>query len=158
MSIYTFRILFNSSNEDPIYRELEIESDANFEILHKAICKAFEITPNDLASIFITNDKWENETEITLTEMGNPDAKLMNKTAINELITEKGQKFVYLYDYLLETLFFAGLTDIKERETNKVYPFCTKSKGQIPASELEPKDVSEDILKEAEDIDEQENN
>ena len=130
--IYRFTII--SDEVDDFVREIQIDPEATFFDLHEAILKAANYTNDQMTSFFICDDDWEKEKEITLEEMDNNpemDSWIMKETRLNELIENKKQKLLYVFDYMTERCFFIELSEIitgKEITGAK----CTKKSGEAP--------------------------
>ena len=130
--IYRFTII--SDEVDDFVREIQIDPEATFFDLHEAILKAANYTNDQMTSIFICDDDWEKEKEITLEEMDNNpemDSWIMKETRLNELIEDEKQKLLYVFDYMTERCFFIELSEIitgKEIKGAK----CTKKSGEAP--------------------------
>ena len=130
--IYRFTII--SDEVDDFVREIQIDPEATFFDLHEAILKAANYTNDQMTSVFICDDDWEKEKEITLEEMDNNpemDSWIMKETRLNELIEDEKQKLLYVFDYMTERCFFIELSEIitgKEIKGAK----CTKKSGEAP--------------------------
>ena len=130
--IYRFTII--SDEVDDFVREIQIDPEATFFDLHEAILKAANYTNDQMTSLFICDDDWEKEKEITLEEMDNNpemDSWIMKETRLNELIEDEKQKLLYVFDYMTERCFFIELSEIitgKEIKGAK----CTKKSGEAP--------------------------
>ncbi len=129
--IYTFRII--SGEDDQFIREVEIDSCCLFLDFHKFLNTEMKFDKGELASFFITDQNWGKETEITLLDMmEDQDANIheMSTTKIGELITEKKQRLLYVFDLFAERILFLELTDIKDGEVST--PRCIQSEGEPP--------------------------
>lgn len=128
-----YRFTFMSEEIDDFKRVFEIDSEATFLELHKAILKAVNFPDDQMTSFFLCNDDWEKVQEITLVEMPSTaeyDNRVMESTIINELITELNQKIFYIFDQMYERGFFGELTSIKAG--NLKNPKCVVSEGKAP--------------------------
>ncbi|MCK4663546.1 MAG: hypothetical protein KAT68_11815 [Bacteroidales bacterium] len=135
--IYKFRIL-SSENAD-FLRDIEINSEQTFLDFHNAIQQSVGYDNSQLASFFLTNEKWEKEREITLMEMEQDDdySKIvMDVSPISEFIKDEKQKLLYVFDFFAERAFFIKLIEIKNASTNIKYPVCTNIVGNAPSQLL----------------------
>lgn len=135
--VYKFLII--SDESDDFLRKIAIDSDATFFDLHNAILDSVGYQKNLLTSFFICTDDWEKETEITLEEMDvsyDRDNWVMRNTKLSDLITDEGQRLIYVFDNMSERAFFM---ELKEVETGKslTTPQCLISKGEPPVQEMD---------------------
>lgn len=135
--IYKFRLL--SDEVDNFRRDIEIDSDASFHELHKAILESVGYADDQMTSFFICNDSWIKTMEITLEDMGSrsdEDNYVMSETIIGDIIEEEKQRLVYVFDPLGDRVFYMELSKIefgKDIETAR----CTKSVGEPPVQTLD---------------------
>lgn len=134
--IYKFRLL--SDEVEDFRRDIEIDSDATFHDLHKAILESVNYTDDQMTSFFICNDQWIKETEITLEDMGGfseEDNYVMEDTIIGDIIEEEKQHLMYVFDPLADRVFYMELSKIefgKDIEAAR----CVKSTGEPPVQQL----------------------
>jgi len=132
-----FRFLMLSDEVDDFRREIQIDSDATFFDLHKAIISSVDYKDGEMSSFFICSDDWEKETEITLTEMDtsyDEDSFIMKDSILNDFLEDEKQKLMYVFDYLTERAFFIELREIITGKNLKE-AICTKTQG-IPPSQF----------------------
>ncbi|MFW5754487.1 MAG: IS1096 element passenger TnpR family protein, partial [Marinilabiliaceae bacterium] len=101
--IYKFRIISNENEE--FIREVAIDSGATFLDLHNFLIEELGYEDGQMTSFFITDKNWHKETEITLIDMTDeqiPGIKVMESTKLGELITEKKQRLLYVFDQFAE--------------------------------------------------------
>jgi len=67
--------------------------------LHQGIQKALDYDPLQMASFFLSNDNWEKNTEITVINMEEEKALLMEDSLLGDYIKEENQKLLYVYDF-----------------------------------------------------------
>ena len=60
-----FRIKFISDEVEGFLRELEINEDASFLDLNKAVLQACNYPDDQMTSFFLCNDEWERGVQIT---------------------------------------------------------------------------------------------
>ncbi|MDH6355286.1 hypothetical protein M2132_001625 [Dysgonomonas sp. PH5-45] len=130
-----FRFLILSDEVDDFRREIQIDSDASFLDLHKAITKSVGYNDGEMCSFFICSDDWEKEKEITLVEMNtssDEDSYIMEECHLGDFLEDEKQKLMYVFDYMTERAFFMELAEIitgKDLEQ----AVCTKTEGEAPA-------------------------
>ncbi len=129
--IFTFR--FISDEEDTFMLDVNINHNQTFEQLHKAIQKNLNYDINQLASFFISNEQWEKIQEITLMKMGDgAQSMTMDKTKIEDFFFEKGQRLIYVFDYMSERLFFGSIIRTIDAEPPIELPSISKLDGRTP--------------------------
>ncbi len=141
--IYRFRVILDA-NED-VFRDIEIEADATFEDFHNAITQSFGFGGQEMASFYLSDDKWEEGEEIALFDMGdNPgDVMVMGETSLQSLVSEDNTKLIYVYDFLNMWTFLVELAEIAEREEGIQYPNLIFAHGQIPEEAPEKEFIAE---------------
>jgi hypothetical protein len=131
--IFKFRII--SSEVGDFVRDIEIRSDQSFYDLHMTLTTNLHYDNSQLASFFISNMNWEKELEITLFDISegtSPNIRIMDKTHLDELIHEKKQRLLYVFDYYNERLLFIELMDIFADQKDTKYPVVTHAEGSPP--------------------------
>lgn len=138
--LYKFVIL--SDEVDDFLREITIDSEATFYDLHDILLDSIKYSKDQMTSFFICSDDWEKEQEVTLFEMDSGseyDNLVMSETILSELISDEGQKLMYIFDYLSDRAFFIELKEIVPGKTLKS-PICSISKGLPPEQVIIEKD------------------
>ena len=134
--IYKFRLL--SDEAEDFRRDIEIDSEASFLDLHKAILEAAGYPDDQMTSFFICNDSRIKEKEITLEDMGSrsdEDNYVMSDSIIGDFIEEEKQRLLYVFDPLADRVFFMELSKI-EFGKDLDEPRCVKSIGEAPQQTL----------------------
>jgi hypothetical protein len=157
--IYKFRII--SSENDDFIREVAIDSQSTFLDLNNFILEELGYEKSQVTSFFITDCNWHKETEITLidmTEGQNPEIKVMDKTKLGELITEKKQRLLFVFDQFAERSLFLELFAMEDKVIEK--PVCTRRQGKPPLQfdenaieKLDPDNLDPDELMNNDDSD-----
>jgi hypothetical protein len=135
--IYRFTII--SDEVDDFVREIQVDPDATFYDLHKAILGSANYSDDQMTSFFICDDDWEKEKEITLEEMDTNselDSWVMKETRISELVEDEKQKLLYVFDYMTERCFFIELSEIITGKDMKG-AVCTKRTGEAPKQTID---------------------
>ncbi|MFV0391631.1 MAG: IS1096 element passenger TnpR family protein [Paludibacteraceae bacterium] len=130
--IFKFTIL--SDEVDDFVRTIEIDSEATFLDLHKAILNAVKYEDNQITSFFICTDDWEKKQEITLVEMESSseyDNLVMEKMPLDELLDDEKQKLLYVFDLISDRAFFMELSDVIPGKSLDE-AVCTSSIGKAP--------------------------
>lgn len=130
--IYRFRIILDT--HDDVFRDIEIEETATLEDFHNAITQAFGFGGQEMASFYTSNEEWEQIDEIALFDMSveeNP-VRVMSATLINEVVSKRNTKLIYIYDFLTMWTFLVELAEIAEMEIGRIYPNLMFAHGEIP--------------------------
>ena len=134
-----FKFILLSDEVEDFVREIQIGPEATFWELNEAILNSVGYTKDQMTSFFICNDYWEKEQEITLVEMDTSseyDNLVMEKTRIEEFVSDEGQKLLFVFDNLNERAFFIELQEIiPGKKLSKAQ--CKESKGKAPAQVLD---------------------
>lgn len=144
-----FRFLMLSDEADNFRREIQIDSDASFYDLHKAILKSVNFEEGDITSFFLCGDDWEKQTEITLTEMdtsSEEDSYTMSDSILNDFLEDEKQKLMYVFDYMTERAFFIELREMITGK-NLEAAICTRNEGEPPAQHIEFDDFELSVSK-----------
>lgn len=130
--IYKFTII--SDEVDTFVRVISIDSEATFFDFHTAILESVKYEKNQMTSFFICSDNWEKGQEVTLVEMESSseyDNLVMDKTKLEELISDEGQKLLFVFDMLYDRVFFMEMTEIIPlKSLDKAV--CETSEGKAP--------------------------
>ena len=126
-----FKIRVILDVKEDVLRDILIEGNANLEQLHFAITKAFGFNGHEMASFYKADHKWNQGDEIPLFEMED-DKPSMQTCVLNNILTQKGDKLIYVYDFLEMWAFFVELIDIAKPLDNAQEPKVIASIGIVP--------------------------
>jgi len=132
--IYKFRMI--SGDEDNFLRDYEIESDKTFLDFHNLIQSDLGFEPSMLASFFLADEHWNKGMELTLIDMQSDGAMAaipMETVKLKELVKERRERLLYVYDIFSDRSLFLELIDMFEPKENEKYPRCSASLGEPPA-------------------------
>jgi len=150
MKTYVFRVV--ADIEEDVFRDIEILGSQNFEDLHDIITEAFDFRGDQMASFYMSDENWEKGEEIGLMDMGfgeEDGPRTMNSTTIEEMVKEKNQKILYLYDFLKMWIFYVEFVEQKDFETGARYPRSIREVGLSPDEDSrEIPDLMEGMLDE----------
>ena len=158
--IYKFRML--TGDENAFLRDYEIDSNQNFLDFHKLIQSDLRYDKNLITSFFIADENWNKGLELTLIDMendGGPAAIPMDSVRIKDLLKQRKDRLLYVYDIFNDNLFFIELLDIFPPKSAVKYPVCSASVGEppvvgdfgasnMPLSNIDPDDSIDDIFDE----------
>jgi hypothetical protein len=131
--IYLFRII---SDENPDFlRDLVAEGSDTFLDFHNTLQKELGYDATQLASFFITNDRWEKEQEITLIDMMQEPgvtSYTMAQVSLEEHVGELNQRMLYIFDFFSDRAFFIELIEMEDEISPRQTPFIGHRKGDPP--------------------------
>lgn len=141
MAVYRFKVCLED-NED-VYRDIDIKAGQTFEQFHVIIQEAFKFDAKHAASFFVSDDYWRKEQEITLRKEDLPleeeeirknvsPKQLMASTKIAKHIAQPHQRFIYVFDPVVQWSFLIEMIKIVEESAKINYPAVVKSAGQAP--------------------------
>lgn len=131
--IYRFRVILDNDTEEDIFRDLEIRETDTLEDLHNIITQSFGFDGTEMASFYISNDAWEQGEEISLFDLSEDgSARLMNETALDDIVHEAQTKLIYIYDFLSMWTFYVELAEIVNVTEGMDYPNLMFVQGQVP--------------------------
>ena len=149
-----YRFILVSDEADNFSREIEIDSEATFLQLRNAILDSVGYSKDELDSFFLCDDEWQKEEEITLEDMdtsSDRDTWLMEKTSLEEMIEDEGQKLIFVFDYITDRCFFMEMKEAIPGK-NLTEPICTLKKGKAPEQHIDlnefEKTIDDKIAKE----------
>ncbi|MBI9060966.1 MAG: hypothetical protein JEZ14_03220 [Marinilabiliaceae bacterium] len=143
-----------SIEADDFVKEIAIDDNQTFADLHNFLQELLEYDATQMASFFTTDSEWNKEQEVTLFDMTDGETEnilVMNDTKIAQLITEAGQRLLYVFDLFSERAFF--IETIQTAEGTLAKPNCYKNQGETP-QQIMIGDISEDTVSEEPDFDE----
>jgi len=143
MRIYRFRVLMDDKCE--AFRDIEIRNEQTFYDLHVAIKKAFGFTGEEMASFYVSDEAWDKGTEIPLADLGfgedgGPVPALMKEVTISDHMRSMKQRYIYVYDFLLNWNFMVELVHAGEPVKGRHYPVMVLGQGDAPGemSRMDP--------------------
>ncbi len=141
MAVYRFKVCLED-NED-IFRDIDIKAAHTFEQFHTIIQEAFKFDAKHAASFFVSDDYWRKNQEITLRKEDLPleeeeirkhvePKKMMAEVKIAKYIEQPHQRFVYVFDPVVQWSFLIEMIKIAEESAKLSYPTIIKSYGTAP--------------------------
>lgn len=130
MTIYGFRVILDFKQAD-IFRDIEISSEDTFEDFHNSIIQAFALDTGEMASFYKSDEHWNQGDEISLFPV-NDKAFVMSDWTIGQMCSEKGDKFLYIFDFLNMWTYYVELMEISEPKAGETYPRLIYSEGIMP--------------------------
>jgi len=137
--IFKFRVTLDVL--DDVFRDIAIRNTDSFEDLHFAIVQSFGLPGQEMASFYLANDEWDQGEEIALEDFSDESdiKRIMASTTLEDLLSEKQTKLIYVYDFLNMWTFYVELADITEPDSSSSYPDLLFAQGQLPENPPEKK-------------------
>ena len=127
--VLRIRIILNVKED--VLRDIEIDASSSMIEFHKTISSFFGFDSSEPSTFFKSNDNWERDEEIKIFKLDDND-KVYFDSSISEFINSKGDKLVYIYDFLNYWTFFINVNEAVEKIKDKEYPCCVLSVGEVP--------------------------
>ncbi|MES2629970.1 MAG: hypothetical protein V4616_13485 [Bacteroidota bacterium] len=146
MKTFKLRVQYEAKDDKEIYRDIVVAEGQNLEQLHKSIIKAFDFDGDEMASFYESDHNWEKGREYPLEDMGEVEdgTVIMKKAKIEDMMSDNGDKLVYIYDFMKMSTFLLEVTEIGKKEDSKKYPLVTASAGDMPEDNDGDEDGEED--------------
>lgn len=146
--VYRFKLV--SDEVDHFLREIEIDPEFTFADFRIAILDSVGYSKDEMDSFFICDEEWNRQQQIAIEDFGtssDEDIWLMEDTRLSELIEEKGQKLVFIFDNIGERAFFMALTKI-DYDKSLSSPLCVGKSGMPPVqiSKIEDMEIKPSVM------------
>lgn len=116
-------------------RDFRVDASASFLKLNDAILKNLGYDSGEMTRFILTDKNWKPKQEVLLMDMGLTDSEedlyLMEKTSLDELLEDEGDRMLFNFDMLGDRYFFLELREILLGETLKEVE-VVRSKGEPP--------------------------
>lgn len=147
-----FKFLILSDEVNDFKREIKIDADATFFDLYITLIESIGYSEKEMASFFLSDEKWRKKQEITLIEMdtdSDVDSLVMEDCILSDFLEDEKQKLMFVFDYLTQRALFIELSEIIPGKNLKK-PFCSIAVGEAPPQivkqdETKPVAVSIDL-------------
>jgi hypothetical protein len=135
--IYRFKIWFEDIED--VVRWVDLKPSHTFLDFHNIVQESIGFDKKELASFYISDNKWRKLMEISLEDMhmGDEDesqqpAVLMKDSRMRDFINDPHQRFIYITDYVANWVLMCELLTIADEQPKKEYPLVFKSEGKAP--------------------------
>ncbi len=131
--VYKIRVILNA--EDDVIRDIAIEASSSLEDLHNAINNAFGFYGDQMASFYVSDDKWSQGAEYPLFDMSESAGEVvpMSEVDLEEMFIRRSKKLIYVYDFFNMWSFYVELIDSDFDHNNLELPRLVFSLGNIPS-------------------------
>ncbi|PHQ56213.1 MAG: hypothetical protein COC16_03625 [Lutibacter sp.] len=127
---YRIRIILDV--KDDVIRDLIVAESISLEELHFTIAKSYGFKGKEMASFYRTNNSWEEGEEIPLFDISEDgSSQTMGKFLITDILTNVGDKLIYVYDFMAMWTFFVELAEISDSKEDGL-PKIALSFGDAP--------------------------
>lgn len=132
--------------EDDFLLEIEIDEESTFLDLHNAITKACKYNQKEITSFYLSDDSWDYGVEILRTRFDDElqtETLIMEETKLNHFSPEVGQRYLFVFDEILQRGFFIEISSVKNPKKTDKYPKVTIT-GKVPSQyeKIEDNDFS----------------
>jgi hypothetical protein len=113
--IYKIRVVLDV--EDDVFRDIEVDEHSSLEDLHNVIHQSFQLSGDEMASFYASDDDWNQGKEFCLFDMSgglDPVAK-MSDHHLADLLHKQSPNAIYIYDFLTMWTFMINLIDVAEK-------------------------------------------
>jgi hypothetical protein len=140
----TIKLRVVIDTEEDIFRDLEVQEENLLIDFHEEIIKAFDFDGGQMASFFLSDEDWEKGEEYPLVDMSGDDSEApsMDNTTVGSLLKQKGERLLYVYDFLRMWCFYIEVIDFGKVEKGKKYPQIILSVGKAPDEDSKELDFS----------------
>ncbi|SCX97036.1 pRiA4b ORF-3-like protein [Nonlabens sp. Hel1_33_55] len=152
--IYRLRAILNATED--VFRDIEIEDNANLEDLHNVITQSFQLQGDEMASFYTSDEDWNQGEEYCLFDMseGAAPLKKMQDTDLSQVMDKSNTRLIYIYDFLNMWTFMLELADVAGPVDGTAYPQVIFEMGTLPDSPPDPEFEADPRFAEDEDDDE----
>jgi hypothetical protein len=135
VNLFKFRVIMDT--EQDVFRDIEIETESNFDSLHKALLDAFDFEQGEMASFYLSDEEWSKGLEISLMDMGgvDEDSLSMSTTILSDMVMKPGDKILYVYDFMRMWIFYIELVEVKKDKPSTIYPRVALAFGDAPSQD-----------------------
>ncbi len=112
------RIILDWEEED-VYRDILVPAKFNLEHLHLGIVRSFQLDEGEMASFYQTDANWNQGVEIPLMAF-DPAQASMTDYSVSEFFLNKGDKLLYIYDFLNMWTFYIELIEESTEDLDQI--------------------------------------
>jgi len=131
-----FQIRMISGENEDFLRDYEVSYAMSLLDFDSFICEDLGFDAMDMTSFFLSNERWEQEQEFTLMDMGSdiPGAPIaMENVTLGQILRKNHDRLIYVFDQLSDRVMFLELMGTIKTDPQAEYPRITKSEGIAPA-------------------------
>ncbi len=129
-----YRLLLLSDENDFFQREITIDAEASFLQLNDFILDSLNYSRKELTTFYVSDEEWQKGQEVTLMDMSfgksEEDSFLMESTRLEELIENRGDRLIFIFDLISERGLYIELVELLAG--SQAEPKLTHSEGKAP--------------------------
>jgi len=130
--VFKFRII--SDKVENFALHIDADAKNTFFELHEAIQDTCKYDPSELATFFLADEEWDKGTEVPMFRDKSPKNKsavTMKNATLGDLLKEKEDKLIYIFDIINQKSLYIELNEIvMEKKLNT--PVVTFNRGLAP--------------------------
>lgn len=101
MNSVILHVLIDTKDKEDVFRDIQIATHSKLDILHQEILNAFDFEGQEMAAFYEADEDWDRGQEYPQIAMENQqEAFAMSEAKVGDLFSSKGDKGIYLYDFL----------------------------------------------------------
>lgn len=131
-----FRIILNVKED--VLRDIIIDSNTTLFKFSNIISSEFGFDSSEISTFHHTNEDWEQLDEIKIFKIDDKD-EIMDNIPISNFFLSKGDKLIFIYDFLNYWNFFIELYDFRESIEPDIEYMTINSVGDVP--EIPPDNI-----------------
>ena len=124
-----FRIILNVEND--VLRDIIVDSSISLIEFSKIISSEFGFDSSEISTFHHTDENWEQLEEIKIFKIDDQD-KIMDNVSISNFFIAKGDKLIFIYDFLNYWTFFIELHEVGEFINDGSNYIVINSVGEVP--------------------------
>lgn len=133
--VYRFKVWFEEIED--VIRWIDIKPSHTFFDFHNIIQEAIGFDKKELASFYVSDDRWRKLFEITLEDMHGADSEeavsvIMKDARLRDYVNDPHQRFVYVTDFVANWTLLCELQAISDEAPKKEYPLVFRTEGKAP--------------------------
>lgn len=130
-----------TSENDDFLLEIELPKDKTFMDFHYAIVQACDYDPQMPGTFFLSDQMWDYHNEIIIErfdEESQANLLLMEETNLEHFNPFKGQRYLYVFDDIMQRGFFIEISNIRPlKQTEKLTDFPKFKLKEKPPKQFE---------------------
>jgi tetratricopeptide (TPR) repeat protein len=141
----TFHFRVFPEGSPTIWRIMELKETQTLQDLHKTIYQSFGLKGKHLYAFHLSGKRWDSDTEFGGPASGAPKKAI--KAELGKLKLEKGNTFLYVYNFVREIWFLVECLENQIALPKVVYPRILESVGMLPEEATPLEDLLPEPLK-----------
>ncbi len=130
-----FQIRMICDEDERFIRDYELSYAMTLFEFHGFICRDLNYDPMNMASFFLSNERWEQGQEFTLIDMGDGEEGApipMERVTLGQVLHRSNDRLIYVFDAFGERVMFLELMGSFKQPDGGEYPRTAFSQGDPP--------------------------